>query len=66
MLKQKTLDPGPRHFRGRLRRGDVYRVFRPAVEILILFHHPAKAGDSVQQFEYKGVRLDCGYRLDLV
>ncbi len=33
ILKQKPLDPG-------LRRGDVYRVFRPDVRIPILFHHP--------------------------
>jgi hypothetical protein len=35
ILKHKTLDPG-------LRRGDVYRVFRPDVGIPTLFHHPVR------------------------
>ncbi|MGO9018911.1 MAG: hypothetical protein ACLQVJ_11230, partial [Syntrophobacteraceae bacterium] len=37
-----SLDPGSRiqDFRDRLRRGDVYRVFRPDLGTPIPFHHP--------------------------
>ncbi|MGA3115751.1 MAG: hypothetical protein ABSF90_15115, partial [Syntrophobacteraceae bacterium] len=39
ILTRRPLTSGPRtrNFRGRLRRGDVYRVFRPDVGIPMLF-----------------------------